>query len=70
MQAPLLFVRGGNVYPGYTLNYAGNSGIYWSSVGRSSSSAYYLYFDSGTVYPSGLNYRYFGQSIRCVALGG
>ena len=65
-----MFVRGGYVYPGYLLNYAGRIGDYWSSVGRNSSNAYYLGFLSGTVYPSGDNYRYYGQSVRCVALGG
>ena len=65
-----MFVRGGLVDPGYNLVNAGYYGDYWSSVGRSSSNAYSLYFDSGYVYPS-LNYsRYLGQSVRCVALGG
>ena len=65
-----MFVRGGNVYPGSSLNYAGYYGNYWSSVGRSSSYAYYLYFGSGFVSPSYYSYRYGGFSIRCVALGG
>ena len=70
VQAPLMFVRGGSVYPGYYLGYAGVDGSYWSSVGRSSSYAYYLGFGSGGVYPSNSNYRYYGFSVRCVALGG
>ena len=70
VQAPLMFVRGGDVDPGYYLNFAGHYGYYWSSVGRSSSRAYYLLFDSGGVYPSDNYYRYSGFSIRCVALGG
>ena len=70
VQAPLMFVRGGSVYPGYSLGYAGYGGSYWSSVGRSSSLAYYLGFNSGVVYPSSYDYRYYGQSVRCVALGG
>ena len=65
-----MFVRGGEVDPGYYLNFAGYYGNYWSSVGRSSSYAYYLNFDSGSVYPSYSFYRYYGQSVRCVALGG
>ena len=65
-----MFVRGGGVYPGGTLGNAGNYGYYWSSVGRSSSRAYYLDFYSGYVNPSDNNYRYYGQSVRCVALGG
>ena len=52
VQAPLMFVRGGNVNPGHYLNDAGISGNYWSSVGRSSSGAYSLGFYSGGVYPS------------------
>ena len=65
-----MFVRGGNVGPGYALDYAGDYGGYWSSVGRSSSYAYDLSFVSGLVYPSSGNYRYNGFSVRCVALGG
>ena len=65
-----MFVRGGYVFPGGTLDIAGYVGSSWSSVGRSSSLAYNLYFDSGYVDPSGVNGRYLGQSVRCVALGG
>ena len=65
-----MFVRGGFINPGYVLYDAGYGGSYWSSVGRSSSGAYYLYFDSGNVYPSGNYHRYLGFSVRCVALGG
>ena len=65
-----MFVRGGNVYPGRALGIAGNGGGYWSSVGAGSYDAYYLSFGSGGVLPSGDYGRYFGQSVRCVALGG
>ena len=65
-----MFVRGGYVYPGGSLGGAGYSGNYWSSVGRSGSVAYYLYFGSGAVNPSNGYNRYIGQSVRCVALGG
>ena len=65
-----MFVRGGRVNPGSYLNDAGSSGYHWSSVGRSSSGAYTLYFSSGVVYPSDVYTRYFGFSVRCVALGG
>ena len=64
-----MFVRGGYVSPGYNLYYAGGSGNYWSSVGRSSSDAYRLYFNSGGVNPSTSYSRYIGFSVRCVALG-
>ena len=65
-----MFVRGGRVAPGDYLNLAGDGGYYWSSVGRSSSYAYYLIFNSGRVTPSNYGTRYYGQSVRCVALGG
>ena len=65
-----MFVRGGAVNPGNNQNYAGYFGSYWSSVGRNSSYAYYLFFSSGVVYPSSSYIRYNGQSVRCVALGG
>ena len=52
VQAPLMFVRGGWVNPGYSLYDAGNLGGYWSSVGRSSYVAYSLTFDSGGADPS------------------
>ena len=64
-----MFVRSGDVGPGDFLYYAGYYGRYWSSVGRSSSGAYDLYFYSGNVNPSVSNYRYNGFSVRCVALG-
>ena len=70
VQAPLMFVRGGYVYPGGYLRNAGSDGNDWSSVGFNNSSAYSLSFDSGRVYPSGNGYRYYGFSVRCVALGG
>ena len=65
-----MFVRGGLVNPGGYLDYAGYDGYYWSSVGRSSGYAYSLIFGSGGVLPSYDNRRYYGQSVRCVALGG
>ena len=65
-----MFIQGGNVNPSNYLDYAGNYGYYWSSVGRGSSGAYYLRFYSGYVDPSNVNTRYYGQPVRCVALGG
>ena len=70
VQAPLMFVRGGYVRPGNDLYAAGNLGYNWSSVSGGSYSAYYLLFSSGGVYPSVSNARYYGLSVRCVALGG
>ena len=66
----MLFVRGGGVDPGYGLGGAGYGGNYWSSVGNTSAFAYNLYFVSGGVNPSYVNYWYGGFSLRCVALGG
>ena len=65
-----MFVQGGGVDPGTDLLDAGGSGLFWSSVGRSSSYAYTLAFGSGGVYPSRNYARYVGFSVRCVALGG
>ena len=62
-----MFVRGGFVNPGDDV--AGDNGSYWSSVGRNSSDAYDLGFNSDYVYPLDYFDRYFGFSVRCVALG-
>ena len=68
VQAPLMFVRGGQVNPGDGLGPAGGYGNYWSSVGDYSFSAYSLNFSPNRVYPSELDDRYYGQSVRCVAV--
>ena len=65
-----MFVRGGYVNPGRYLNYAGNYGHYWSSVGLNRYDAYNLNFTPNVVGPSSNNDRYNGYSVRCVALGG
>ena len=65
-----MFVRGGDVGPGDYLDGAGNYGVYWSSVGYYSYSAYYLYFSPYGVRPSYDDARYNGFSVRCVALSG
>ena len=70
VRAPLMFVRGGDVYPGDYLNLAGYYGFYWSSVGITSNYAYDLSFDPYQVGPSGSGGWYSGFSVRCVALGG
>ena len=70
VQAPLMFVRGGEVIPGDYLRRAGYASYYWSSIGYDSYSAYDLYFYSGGVTPSNYGIRYNGFSVRCVALGG
>ena len=65
-----MFVRGGSVTPGNYLGSAGNYGYYWSSVSYNSDIAYVLIFVPYGVYPSNYYYRYYGRSVRCVALGG
>ena len=70
VQAPLMFVRGGNVNPGNNLDNAGNDGNYWSSVGAGNYAAYSQLFLPGYVFPLSDDYRYFGFPVRCVALGG
>ena len=69
--SPLFFVRGGWIYPDYTDKFrvAGQNGYYWSSRAYSSSDyAYYLYFNSSYVYPSGYysRNRYNGLPLRCL----
>ena len=67
----MLLVRGGFVDPGYYRLYdAGDLSNYWSSVGVSSNDAYDLGFNPYGVTPSDYGTRYYGQSVRCVALGG
>ena len=65
-----MFVRGSYVDPGYYLYDAGYGGRYWSSIGGNSDYAYGLYFGPSGVGPSRSYYRYYGFSVRCVALGG
>lgn len=66
--APLYFQYGGYVYSGKLYD-AGNVGFYWSSTARDGNNAYHLYFLSGSVSPSGANYRYFGFPVRCLVQG-
>ena len=66
-QSPLYFHPSGYVNSG-SLRGAGSGGCYWSSTAYSSTNyAYSLYFYSGYVGPSGLSYRYYGFSVRCLA---
>ena len=60
-------MRSGYVYPSNYLYGAGYSGYHWSGRAFSSTSAYYLLFDSSGVYPSNNGRRYNGRSVRCVA---
>ena len=63
---PLYFIPAGYVRSS-TLSNAGNRGYYWSSTAASGYNAYDLRFYSGYVYPSNYDYRYSGQSVRCLA---
>ena len=65
-EAPLYFIPAGYVGFG-SLLYAGSNGYYWSSTAVSSNSAYDLSFNSRGVYPSNYDYRYYVQSVRCLA---
>ena len=66
-QSPLYFHPSGYVNSG-SLRYADDRGYYWSSTASSTGNAYYLYFDSGGVFPSTyVSRRYNGQSVRCLA---
>ncbi|WP_426478150.1 FISUMP domain-containing protein [Chryseobacterium sp. CBSDS_008] len=48
------------------LNFRAYSGYYWSST-ESSTSAYYLNFNSGAINPANNSNRTYGFSVRCIA---
>ena len=48
------------------LSNRGNDGNYWSST-VNSSSAYFLYFTSSSVFPVSSSNRTYGYSVRCIA---
>ena len=68
MNTPYHLLRGGFL-DGSSLNDAGSSGCYWSSTPNGSSYVYILFFYSDRVNAGARNYRYNGQSVRCVAAG-
>lgn len=51
---------------GTSVGYVGYNGGYWSATYYGSNYAYYVSFNSGSVYPSSCNDRYSGQSVRLV----
>ena len=59
-----IFLPAAGYYYGTT--HDNDGGNYWSSVLSSAGSAYYLYFNSGGVYPQDYSDRYFGFSVRGV----
>ena len=71
LASPLFFARGGGVFGVFSgsLDYQGSYGVYWSSRAYSGSlRAYDLYFNSSDVFPSDDSRRFYGFSVRCVAL--
>ena len=71
--APYNFPYAGDVYNGSLFN-VGSLGLYWSRTvfSGNSQNAYLLVFNSSNVYPADGSIRYYGFSVRCVAvsLGG
>ena len=61
-----IFFPAAGYYNGTSLRNRGTSGYYWSASRNGSSYAYYLYFDSGGVYPQYNNSRGLGFSVRAV----
>lgn len=64
--APLYFARSGYVNGSALYNFS-SYGLYWSSTVLSSGGAYYLYYDSGVLYPAYRSSRVSGWSVRCMA---
>ena len=61
-----IFFPASGYYDGTSLYDRGSNGGYWSSSYISETSAYYLYFGSGGVYPAGSSRRRYGFSVRAV----
>lgn len=61
-----IFFPASGRYDGTTLYGRGSGGSYWSSSYFSETYAYYLYFNSGVVYPADYNYRRLGFTARAV----
>jgi uncharacterized protein (TIGR02145 family) len=61
-----VFFPASGYYNGTSLNYRGSGGFYWSSSWDSSADAYYLYFNSSSVYPQNYRNRRLGFSVRAV----
>ena len=51
---------------GSSIGNVGSYGSYWSSSWNSADKAYYMLFDSSSVYPQGSDLRYLGFSVRAV----
>ena len=60
---PYYLVRSGRV-DGSILYVFTGYGYYWSSTVVSGSYAYYLYYNSGALYPASQDLRLYGRSLR------
>ena len=63
--APLYYQRFGRVF-GSSLYYLVVLGYYWSSTVDNTNGAYYPYFNDSSIWPSFIDYRYYGFSVRCM----
>lgn len=61
-----VFFPAAGAYDGTPLYYQGSYGFYWSSSYNSSSSVYYLLFESSYISPQFNGFRYFGITVRPV----
>ena len=64
--SPYSFGRFGYV-AGSTIYNVARNGYYWSGSTVSASNAFYLFYNSGELYPAHQDNRYYGWSVRCVA---
>ena len=61
------FTLSGNVLNGSVRN-QGSSGTFWSSTVGSANVAYTLHLNSSNVLPANTNNKYYGFSVRCMAI--
>ena len=66
LSAPVYMIRSGNVVES-SVDDAGRYGYYWSSTVSNAYSAYVFKFSSNSVSSGSLNYRRYGNSVRCVS---
>ena len=52
---------------GSSTDYASTRGYYWSSTASSNNRAYSLYLNSSGVYPTNVDLKYLGYTVRCIA---
>lgn len=61
-----IFLSAAGYRNGVSVRDVGNSGYYWSASVYVENGAYYVYFNSGSLYPQSSDSRYFGFSVRLV----